>query len=242
MTTIAELTEDRTVDGVFAVSESEAQAFRDAACSSVHVVSHVPATGAPAPTAGSQLLFVGNLALPTLPNVDSLQWYATEIAPRLRERLADAGIDLPVLRAAGNASPSVRESLDDPTVELLGRIDDLSHEYAAARIFVAPTRFGAGIPLKVIDAAAHGVPSVVTPLLARQLGWDDDALVVGGDDPDGFADAIATLLVDDELHATVAAAALRMVQERHSPTAFEAAVDAAMQAVLPAVHPRGAVA
>jgi hypothetical protein len=37
------------------------------------------------------------------------------------------------------------------------------------RVFAAPTRYSPGIPLKVHDAAAHGLPVVRTPLMAEQL-------------------------------------------------------------------------
>jgi glycosyltransferase involved in cell wall biosynthesis len=38
-------------------------------------------------------------------------------------------------------------------------------------VFVAPTRFAAGTPYKVYEAASFGLPCVVTDLLAGQLGW-----------------------------------------------------------------------
>ena len=41
----------------------------------------------------------------------------------------------------------------------------------ACRIFVAPTRFAAGIPLKVCEASAAGIPVVATDLVFEQLSW-----------------------------------------------------------------------
>ena len=42
----------------------------------------------------------------------------------------------------------------EPAVEVVGSVDDLSPYYERARILVGPTRFGAGIPIKILEAAA----------------------------------------------------------------------------------------
>ena len=62
----------------------------------------------------------------------------------------------------------------DPTVTWHSDVDDLTPLYEDARVFVAPTRYSAGISLKVIEAAARGVPIVCTPLVSRQLGWSQE--------------------------------------------------------------------
>ena len=58
------------------------------------------------------------------------------------------------------------------TFEFTGRVDDLAPIYDQMRIFVAPTRFAAGIPLKLCEAAAQGIPIVATRLLAGAVGVD----------------------------------------------------------------------
>src|SRR5207253_7021477 len=86
-------------------------------------------------------------------------------------------------------------------VELLGAVEDLVPLYNRARVFIAPTRFSAGVPLKVYEAAAHGLPVVATDLLARQLGWEpgEDLLAAPASDPDAFASACARLHDDADL-------------------------------------------
>lgn len=230
----------RGADAVLAVSGREADAFTEAGCTNVHVVSHavpvrVPRADAVNEVRRDSLLFVGSLALPTLPNVDSLRWYTTEIAPVVERRLGTIGRPGVSLRAIGVASEAVKAELTalaGPAVHLVGRVDDLDPEYRSARVFVAPTRFGAGIPLKVIEAAAHGVPSVVTPLLADQLGWAPGAVVVGSDAED-FADGIVRLLTHDDLWERTRDAALAAVAEHHDPGVLRAALTAALASVVP---------
>ena len=69
-------------------------------------------------------------------------------------------------------------------------VDDLTPLYDDARVFVAPTRYSAGISLKVIEAAARGVPIVCTPLVARQLGWISGEELLTAETPAEFACAV----------------------------------------------------
>jgi len=58
---------------------------------------------------------------------------------------------------------------DHPRVTLRGPVTDLTPLYDSHRVFVAPTRFAAGVPYKVHEAASFGLPVVATDLLRRQL-------------------------------------------------------------------------
>ena len=72
---------------------------------------------------------------------------------------------------------------------LFSKVDrPASSFYDACRIFIAPTRFAAGIPYKVHEAAANGLPSVVTPLLAGQLTWSHDSELLVAESAEQFAE------------------------------------------------------
>ena len=64
-------------------------------------------------------------------------------------------------------------------MNLLGHVGDLVPLYESHRIFVAATRFATGIPWKVHEAMAHGIPCIISKLLADQLElvWDEEAMV-----------------------------------------------------------------
>jgi O-antigen biosynthesis protein len=78
-------------------------------------------------------------------------------------------------------------------------VDDLRPVYDAHRVFVAPTRYAAGIPYKVHEAASYGLPVVATELLARQLEWRDgsDLTVARNGDPHAFAERVVSLYRDE---------------------------------------------
>ena len=165
------------------------------------------------------ILFVGRLDEEWNPNVDGLRWYLEHIHPRIIEQLGQipmtivgepGDIDLP--RPAG--------------VEFLGRVADLAPLYDRHRLFVAPTRFAAGIPKKITGAAAHGLPVVATSILVDQLGWSDgDEVLDGGDNaPTRFAERIVELYEDAALWTRVRQRALERVQREHGREALRRAV------------------
>jgi glycosyltransferase involved in cell wall biosynthesis len=156
--------------------------------------------------------FVGYLA--SSPNNDALLHFIQKIVP-----LAPAGDPMTVLVAGAGASPEVeRAATKSPTpVTLLGYVTDLAPIYDRCRVFVAPHRFAAGIPLKVVEAMANGVPCVISPVLAEQLGVAHEVEALVGMDPKDFAEQVARLSTDEALWRRVRERAYRFIQEQYDP-------------------------
>ena len=106
----------------------------------------------------------------------------------------------------------------------LGVVPDLRPLYGAARIFIAPTRFAAGLPQKVYEAAAHGVPVVLTPLLARSLGWSNEVEALVAETEREWIEAIERLTTDRDLWLRLRDSALRAVRDAVAPAAFARSV------------------
>jgi glycosyltransferase involved in cell wall biosynthesis len=205
-------------DAVVAVNEAEASLFRAAGIANVHVLGHALA---PEPSAAAfaerrDILLVGALREDDSPNVDGLLWFVREVMPRLD---AAIGQDYRV-RVAGEARAPALTRLRHERVELLGRVEDLGPEYGRARVFVGPTRFAAGIPHKLHEAAARGVPIVATDLLAAQLGWTDGVELLSADSAENFAGQAARLYRDAALWSRLRDAALDRVRSDCSPADF----------------------
>ena len=213
-----ELAAAAEADVVLSVSPAEAAEFRAAGARRVEVVSHCSAIAAEPPgfAARRGLLFVGSFHGDATPNAEALGWFVREVLPLLPADFA--------LEVIGDArAPAVR-AMASARVRVLGRVADLRPAYAAARVFVAPGRFGAGVPLKAIEAAAAGVPLVMTPLLAGQLGWTDGAeTLVAATGPE-FAAAVQRLHDDREVWERMQAAGQAAVRRDFSRDAFAAAV------------------
>ena len=167
------------------------------------------------------ILFVGAIHLDDSPNADSLVWFIDEVLPIVRKSIAER---FRFVIAGLNKSERVKQRIGGDVVAL-GAMDDLAPLYAQARIFVAPTRFAAGLPHKVHEAAAAGLPCVVTPLLADQLGWSDGVQLRVGGDVQTFADRCAELFLNQEIWISVRNSALEAVAQDCHPAKFSQALD-----------------
>lgn len=214
-----ELAPVATADAVLAVSAAEAAEFRARGARQVEVLAHAvtPRTDAPGPAGRAGLLFVGSFHADATPNADALGWFVREVLPRLPGEVG--------LRVAGRVGAPAVAALAGERVELLGAVADLRPLYDAARVFVAPGRYGAGIPLKIVEAAAAGVPVVTTPPLAAALGWGATGGWCGGASAEEFAAAVRTLLEDDAAWERQRTIALEQVARDYAEAAFRAAVE-----------------
>jgi GT2 family glycosyltransferase len=195
------------------VSEAEAAALRRLGFENVHVLGHVRST-APTPAGWSEragMLFVGAIHREDSPNFDGLCWFVDEVLP-LVERELGWQTRLTVAGHIGEGV-SLERFADHPRITLRGTVADTLPLYSSHRVFVAPTRYAAGLPYKVNEAASFGLPVVATELLRGQLGWTEgeDILAVPSDDPAGFAARIVALHRDEALWRRVRAGALDRV-------------------------------
>jgi len=206
-------------DCVVAVSELDRTLFEKYGVRNVHVLGHT-LDPQPTPSPFEQrrgFLFIGAIHEDPSPNGDSVMWFVSEVWPAIRERLGDCA----TLTVVGlNKSQRLR-SIAAPGVEFTGAVDDVSEYYDRARVFVAPTRFAAGIPHKVHEAASRGVPAVVTPLLARQLAWNDGRQVAVGGTSREFAERCIQLHETPDTWMRLREAALDAVRRECATGLFE---------------------
>ena len=167
----------------------------------------------------SGLLFVGALRDDGSPNVDSLLWFIVNVLPLIRAALPD--IQLTVV---GDNFATALAAIELDNVTLTGRIDDIDAYYDAARVFIAPTRFAAGIPHKVHEAAGKGIPSVVKPLLAEQLSWEDGKELLSAESAEEFAAACIRLHSDAALWNSLQANGFAAIERDCSEAQFRNAL------------------
>jgi glycosyltransferase involved in cell wall biosynthesis len=158
---------------------------------------------------GGTLLFLG--AFGYTPNVDAARWLVQDIWPIVRRR-AERPARLVLI---GRDPDRVDDLGTHPGVELRGAVPDVADAYAAATLFVAPLRAGAGTRMKLLEAAAHRVPIVTTSLGARGLPLVAGHDVLIADDVDGFAAAILDALQNREASGARAGAAHAIVWGRY---------------------------
>ena len=109
----------------------------------------------------------------------------------------------------------------DPAVRLHADVEDLADFYAAADAVVAPIRAGGGTRIKLLEAFAHRVPVVTTPLGAEGLDVRDGIHVLLAETPAELAAACRRLRDDPALGDRLRAAAARLVAERYEASLIE---------------------
>lgn len=219
-------------DAIVCICGEEADVFRRLGAASVSVNPPQLAAAQPTPANLAQradLAFVAGWgAGAESPNADGLVWFVRSVLGRVRARVPGTR-----LLVSGAAPPRNVERLAGPGVELLGAVADLRALYRAARVVVVPIRHGAGVKLKTIEALQHAVPVVSTSVGAEGIPLADPSAVCVADDPAAFADALVTLLTDDEAwqaqrRAIVAEEAAW--SERDAPRVWRALVESVLAA------------
>ena len=172
-------------------------------------------------------LFVGSLRAHPEPNSDAITWFCQEVLPLIREKLGDQTL----VSVAGDVSPDIRERLQAEDVRVLGRVEDLSAAYRDHRVFIAPHRFAAGVPHKILEATEFGIPCVSTLLLAEQLDWQDGVQTRAAETGSAraFADACLELYQDEAIWTAVRGNAINAVREEYSVEAFRSALTAVLR-------------
>jgi O-antigen biosynthesis protein len=204
-------------DVVVSVSNFEGKTFSRYGVQDLRILGH-SLTVTPSHRAFDErngILFVGSIQGEASPNGDAVLWFLKEIFPIIQTELGK----VPFLIAGMNKMDF--SSIANGQVKILGRVPDLTSLYDQTRIFVAPTRFSAGIPHKIHEASAHGIPVVATSLLAQQLGWSDGKQLLVADDPRKFADQCIQLYRDGRLWKQIRQNAFDQVRLECSPEAFE---------------------
>ena len=207
---------------IISVSSLEQQKFIEYGYQKVEVLGHsLPSF--PTPKQFSErkdILFVGAIYDLQSPNADSVIWLSQEILPLIKQELGET---VRLLIVGNNSVPELKEKIamvDEYSIKIEGRVDNLRDFYNSSRLFVAPTRFAAGIPHKVHEAAAHGLPLVTTSLIGKQLQWQNEQDLLVADNAQGFARQCIRLYQDESLWQRLRDNALAKVESQCSPEAF----------------------
>jgi glycosyltransferase involved in cell wall biosynthesis len=135
---------------------------------------------------------IGNFRHP--PNWDSVLWLKQQIWPLIRKQLPNAKIYI-----CGAYPPPKATDLHDEKSGFIvkGWVDDAVKEMQAARICLAPLRFGAGIKGKLAEAMLCSTPSVTTHIgiegMQTQLPWAGEV----ANDATSIANAAVKLYQDE---------------------------------------------
>jgi len=152
------------------------------------------------------VIFVG--AMDWEPNVDAMEYFCAEIWPLILGQMPEAK-----LRIVGRNPLERVHRLASESVEVTGRVPDVRGHLREAAVVVVPLRIGGGTRLKIYEAMAAGRAVVSTAIGAEGLDVHHGRDIVLANSPRSFADAVLTLLRDENLRKKYEAAARELARK-----------------------------
>jgi GT2 family glycosyltransferase/glycosyltransferase involved in cell wall biosynthesis len=205
----------RQANAVVAVSDLEKQIMESHGVRNVNVIGY-PVRPNPTPKTFEErrdILFTGGFLVSPCPNEDAIVYFVRHIYPSIYQ---STGAHLWIVGT--NHLNSIRQLASDH-IFVTGQVADLTPFYNDCRVFVAPTRYAAGIPLKMMEALAHGIPSVVTSLIGEQLGIDESSALIA-QDGSSFGGKVLECYSNKNIWQTLRDNGLQYVQSRCNEANF----------------------
>ena len=143
------------------------------------------------------IVFTGNMSYP--PNVNAVDYLATEILPRVWKRLPETKMYI----AGASPDPQIKKVASERIV-VSGWLDDIRDAYAQSKVFIAPMRIGTGLQNKLLEAMSMRLPAITTPLANGSLGAKAGEEILIGGNAEELAQHLITLLTDKEKATQIA--------------------------------------
>jgi sugar transferase (PEP-CTERM/EpsH1 system associated) len=156
------------------------------------------------------ILFCGSLDIAM--NIDAVVRFVDDVLPAIRREIPAAEFWI-VGRKPG---PRVRNLSRRQGISVWPDVPDVRPYYHAAKVAVAPFRFGGGTKLKVLEAMAMGVPVVSTATGCQGIPVNNGNSVVIANEPPEMSRRILVLFGDRKERKKIGGEARRFVEERYS--------------------------
>jgi O-antigen biosynthesis protein len=180
------------------------------------------------------IIFVGPVLEDVCPNADSIERLICGIFPAIAGAMGSkAQLSLVGFQGSKRIRQMIRKYANEQ-IHVLGQVPSTGSYLLQARVFVAPTRYASGIPIKILEAAAHGVPIVATSLLAAQLGWNAGRELLVADSDEEIAAACVRLHEDEALWTRLRDAVSQRILREYHPDACSATLRILLGSTTPA--------
>lgn len=124
-------------------------------------------------------------------NVAGIEWFLTQVAPQLHDKLNH----IQILIAGSNPVERISKLCEAlPFVTLIANPESAAEIYRSGRVLINPMAVGGGVSIKAIDMLAVGRPIVTLPNGVCGLPEQARELFYIAEDPDSFASQIVDCL------------------------------------------------
>jgi glycosyltransferase involved in cell wall biosynthesis len=162
---------------------------------------------------GHHLVFVG--AMDSLPNIDAVLFFSSEVFPEILQRYPDATLELVGTRPV----QSVLDLGERPGITVTGRVSSVVDHLHKATICVVPLRTGYGIKNKTLEALAAGVPVVGSDRGLEGLavdGADVPLRALRANEPTEYVYAIGRLFEDRQLRKQLSENGRSLIEKKYT--------------------------
>jgi glycosyltransferase involved in cell wall biosynthesis len=149
---------------------------------------------------GPIVIFTGSMDWE--PNIDGVEFFCKEVWPLVLAKIPQAHFRI----VGRDPHPRVKK-LASESVEVTGTVPSIVDHLREAVVFVVPLRIGGGTRIKIYEGMAMGKATVSTTIGAEGLDVEHGRDILLEDTPASFADAIVTLLQDENVRQRYEAAA-----------------------------------
>lgn len=156
-----------------------------------------------------RILFTGNMDY--APNIDAVNYFATEIFPLILKQVPKAQFVI----AGQRPVPKVQQ-LASGNIKVTGFIENLANEYAKAHVVVSPLRIGAGTQNKVLEALSMNIPVVTTYVGYEGLELPHNIGALPSNDAWEFAENTIKILTDIDFRNQVGETGGELIRSRFS--------------------------
>ena len=162
----------------------------------------------------NKILFFGNIKYP--PNMDAVNFFVNKILPEVKKEVPDIKFVI-----AGNYSDRIKFK-DNESIEQLGFVDDINYLFSQVKMVVAPIRFGAGVPTKILESLSKGVPVISTEIGLRGLvGFKKESCLDSGiicadtKDPRFWSSNIKNIILDENFRKIISNRSLEFINSNY---------------------------
>jgi len=162
--------------------------------------------------ADPSIVFTG--AMDYRPNFEAAAWFIDNVWPFVLERVPRASLWI-----VGRQPPASLMALGNrPGVRVTGTVPDVRPYLHAAWVSVAPLLVARGVQNKVLEAMAAGVPTIISPAVARGLEARPETDTLCADSAPEWKQAVVALLQDAAARDRLGRAGLTYVHRHHDWT------------------------
>lgn len=165
----------------------------------------------------NSVAFIGGMDW--LPNREGVEWFLNEVWNRVLLKVPDAQFYL-----AGRNFPDELKRRTNKGLHIVGEVENAKEFVQGHAVAIVPLFAGSGMRVKIVEAMAWSRAIVSTSVGAESLAYTNDKNILIADNADSFADAIVSVLQNQQKRISLGNEARQLILEKYDNRAISKAI------------------